>query len=369
MLPAATNPCNAVQKRLDFYKLESSELKMLFPDLTGVSTCEGKFYFDFDAGTKNDVWERQISFKFDEGKYRKQSVHQQNQKYYRYMEKYSQSLNSSKSLHHRIIRVATTSSNAGAGLSQQGEKKLSKKAEALINANKKATQDAKEGKEMRILTQFAAECKTCEQFELKLKVMDLSESTPVFKSSILKRKIVFYKYETSCNETKARLFLLIKELFEVYSSCLTESETREYLELLRRNGFKSTASHFKGILANKSAAAASSTDSESFRHDLMFQLLYLGDNLKRTLNSTPDKRVRFEPDDWQKDLLDSVDRKESALVVCPTSSGKTFICYYAIEQVLSSSDEDVIVFVAPIKALDNQVAAEVYARQVFIICA
>ena len=97
----------------------------------------------------------------------------------------------------------------------------------------------------------------------------------------------------------------------------------------------------------------------------MFQLLYLGDNLKRTLNSTPDKRVRFEPDDWQKDLLDSVDRKESALVVCPTSSGKTFICYYAIEQVLSASDEDVIVFVAPMKALANQVAAEVYARHVF----
>ncbi|PYI36136.1 P-loop containing nucleoside triphosphate hydrolase protein [Aspergillus indologenus CBS 114.80] len=70
----------------------------------------------------------------------------------------------------------------------------------------------------------------------------------------------------------------------------------------------------------------------------------------------------FAPDRWQREILDQIDAKASLFVVAPTSAGKTFISFYAIKQVLQDSDDGVLVYVAPTKALVNQVAAEIEAR-------
>jgi hypothetical protein len=53
------------------------------------------------------------------------------------------------------------------------------------------------------------------------------------------------------------------------------------------------------------------------------------------------RSVNFEPDEWQVRVLDNVDADKSMLIVAPTSSGKTFISFAAMERVLRESDEGV----------------------------
>ncbi|KMU86321.1 DEAD/DEAH box helicase [Coccidioides immitis H538.4] len=94
-----------------------------------------------------------------------------------------------------------------------------------------------------------------------------------------------------------------------------------------------------------------------------FQLLHAAPFLDRNMGSAPDPRVRdFEPDEWQRKVLDEIDAKRSLFVVAPTSAGKTFISFYAMKKVLEDDDDGVLVYVAPTKALVNQIAAEIQAR-------
>lgn len=93
-----------------------------------------------------------------------------------------------------------------------------------------------------------------------------------------------------------------------------------------------------------------------------FQLVHCGPYMDRNMDSQPDARVPFTPDGWQRAVLDELDANNSVFVVAPTSSGKTFISFYAMEKILRADDDGVLVYVAPTKALVNQIAAEVQAR-------
>lgn len=91
-----------------------------------------------------------------------------------------------------------------------------------------------------------------------------------------------------------------------------------------------------------------------------FQLQFCGDILQRVVPACLDTRVAsFNPDLWQREVLDATDDKASCVVCAPTSSGKTFISSYCIDRVLKESTEGIVVFVAPTKALVNQTAAQV----------
>jgi hypothetical protein len=93
------------------------------------------------------------------------------------------------------------------------------------------------------------------------------------------------------------------------------------------------------------------------------QLDYCGPYMDRMLDAKPDPRVSsFVPDGWQREVLDQLDANKSVFVVAPTSAGKTFISFYAMEQVLRADNDGVLVYVAPTKALVNQIAAEVQGR-------
>ena len=93
-----------------------------------------------------------------------------------------------------------------------------------------------------------------------------------------------------------------------------------------------------------------------------FILSQCGPFLDRSVDSAQDPRVSFKPDRWQRRVLDELDANRSVFVVAPTSAGKTFISFYAMEKVLREDDDGVLVYVAPTKALVNQIAAEIEAR-------
>lgn len=92
------------------------------------------------------------------------------------------------------------------------------------------------------------------------------------------------------------------------------------------------------------------------------QLEHAAPYMDRRFDSRQDKRVPFDPDGWQVKVLDSIDANNSLLVIAPTSAGKTFISFYAMKKILEESDDGVLVYVAPTKALVNQIAAEIGAR-------
>jgi hypothetical protein len=57
-----------------------------------------------------------------------------------------------------------------------------------------------------------------------------------------------------------------------------------------------------------------------------FQLSHGGPCMERSIDSLPDPRTPdFDPDRWQRDVLDQIDAKKSVFIVAPTSAGKTFI--------------------------------------------
>ncbi|XP_048797846.1 probable ATP-dependent RNA helicase DDX60 isoform X3 [Lagopus muta] len=151
-------------------------------------------------------------------------------------------------------------------------------------------------------------------------------------------------------------------LLEKYQDLLEKSHLQKLSQYLQLLGFENLACTLTGQMRE------GGDDRSRSNYDIevgpaRFQLQYMDYYLLREERNDPDPRVEhFIPDTWQRELLDAVDNNESAVIVAPTSSGKTYASYYCMEKVLKTSDEGVVVYVAPTKALVNQVVGSVYSR-------
>ncbi|XP_049720759.1 probable ATP-dependent RNA helicase DDX60 isoform X1 [Elephas maximus indicus] len=156
----------------------------------------------------------------------------------------------------------------------------------------------------------------------------------------------------------------IHSLMDKYPELLQEADHQFIAKCLKYLGFDELASSLHPTQISGDEIKEKKKNKYSVDiGPVQFQLQFMGHYLIRDERKDPDPRILdFIPDTWQRELLDVVDNNESAVIVAPTSSGKTYASYYCMEKVLKESNEGVVVYVAPTKALVNQVAATVENR-------
>ncbi len=180
-----------------------------------------------------------------------------------------------------------------------------------------------------------------------------------------------------------RVFRFAHDIYRRFLTYLEIDDVKVLQEAMLLLGFEDTATQIASDYISESRASPKPTlenlkienkaASGEFRIGLTsprFQLKFTGPTMVRNVQSAPDSRVDFYPDKWQRDLLDIVDDKQSALIIAPTSSGKTFISFYCMKQVLAANrlascrarDKGIVVYVCPIRSLCRQVSAEVFQR-------
>ncbi|KAM4708141.1 putative ATP-dependent RNA helicase DDX60 isoform 2-T2 [Discoglossus pictus] len=143
----------------------------------------------------------------------------------------------------------------------------------------------------------------------------------------------------------------IQTILNKYQDMLQKDDLQRIAKYLSSLGFENLASSLKskvGSIGDMKEESELSVGVGSTR----FQMKYMGHYLLRDERTDPDPRVQhFIPDTWQRELLDVVDNNESAVIVAPTSSGKTYASYYCMEKILKQSNTAIVVYVAPTKVL------------------
>ncbi|NXW47562.1 DDX60 helicase, partial [Nyctiprogne leucopyga] len=277
-----------------------------------------------------------------------------------------------------IVHQEDMSANANAAV-KKTQKKHKNKAETIVEENNRRLKSKEEKKEQE---QWKALCIPTEK-EIKENLTAGINKLETFLKT-LKNKSVKFSVEmtglSACLEvwkehcrkqgkeskdlSKAvQVMRRIHILLEKYQDLLEKPHLQKLTRYLRLLGFENLAYSLSGQLSNQLEYDPNISKYAIKVGPARFQLQYMDYYLLREERNDPDPRVQhFIPDTWQRELLDAVDNNESAVIVAPTSSGKTYASYYCMEKVLKTSNEGVVVYVAPTKALVNQVVGTIYNR-------
>ncbi|XP_028405481.1 probable ATP-dependent RNA helicase DDX60 isoform X2 [Dendronephthya gigantea] len=305
----------------------------------------------------------------DEYKRTEESNNINQDKHARFMQRYGQSLHGEVTYKPIVVKDTTIKSH-------KKTSKISQKALAIQQDNSQTIEEKELRKEENSWT---SERKKVQQYENEGELDIALEKLDRFLKGVNKRKIkidvqltrarILWKmWKDYCHTNKEddrdgsraeSLFLTVQDLVENYKEDLSKKNKDTLGEYLDAIGFKNIV-----VKTNLTTKKFEANDEYSLRtSSSRFQLHNLGDQLKRESRTDRDNRIdHFIPETWQRKMLDAVDNKQSALIVAPTSSGKTFASFYCIEQVLKEDNDGVVVYVSPTKALVNQVSATCCVR-------
>ena len=241
------------------------------------------------------------------------------------------------------------------------KKDVSKNAEQIIEKNKerqRQEKDAKIKREVRDLVHATKRLENQEHLRKALEYLETKESEDIiYNSAIIQCKIKLLIKLSQVDKTNSEQIEYIKKLILMVRDLSDHKKLSENKNdvMVALNDFKLFKLSF--LLFEEKNLCQS---AEMGICHIEFQMKHMSHLLRKKLREDPDPRVKhFIPDQWQRDMFDYIDANQSVLIVAPTSSGKTFASYYCMEKILRSSDEDVIVYVSPTKALCNQVMAMV----------
>ncbi|XP_073500355.1 probable ATP-dependent RNA helicase DDX60 isoform X2 [Phyllobates terribilis] len=240
-----------------------------------------------------------------------------------------------------------------------------KKKDQIIEENLKKSKEAEEKKEQQqwkimatslekeVMGDFVSGLKKLDTFIISLQTLSVK-----YQAQLWALQICFDKWTEECKMKSkdqrdinivVEIMKTIQAIMNGYQDLLQKDDQHRIATYLSQLGFDSLACSLRP------SKLPSHKEEERYAvgvGSVRFQLQYMGPHLLRDERSDPDPRVQhFIPDTWQRELLDAVDNNESAVIVAPTSSGKTYASYYCMEKVLKQSNEAVVVYVAPTKVL------------------
>lgn len=315
-------------------------------------------------------------------RYAKEKVQKQQALFATYMNIYGNNLEGKLVQRDVIIRDSKLTNNSASVIkSKNNQKKKPQKptkADIIRKQNNERIRRQNEDCDKMMFQKSSTKIKNyATQFKFDIALQELNILKQNLKTELLELETLLLKAEILLKKLQldfrggirsSAVIEMYKELFLLLRDLLIGSESKYKLsdENKKQIGYYLTCLNMHDISSEWNLPHVQYSGQMSIVDLKMswaeFQLKYLGPHLIRKQQGEIDEELGFAPDDWQRLLIDKIRKRQSVVVVAPTSSGKTYASYYCMKSVLKEGYQGIVVYVSPTKALVNQVAATVYAR-------